>query len=220
MTEIMDENIPKKSNAGKYIGGGCLIIVIALIVGMYFVYRTMMGAVENMVNLYTDTVPMEIPTLNVSAEDSTEIIDKYDQFVMDLAEGKSTPALELSAQNINQLIQYHPSFKPMSKSIYVSIEDNKIKGDISLPLDQVAPIGKGRYLNGTAIIEMQLNLKRLFVFINYLEVNGEAVPDEIMQKIKSVNFAEDMNSDPKIAEIIQRIKHLMISDGMLRVETE
>jgi hypothetical protein len=121
--------------------------------------------------------------------------------------------LELTSDDINALIDDEPDLKG---KIYVNVEGDKVKGQVSIPLEKVGlPMLRGRYLNGEADVKASLSDGVLLVTLDSLEVNGKKVPEDFMKGIRTQNMAKDMYKDEKSAEMLRKLERLEVKDGKI-----
>ncbi len=214
---------PPKSNAGKYIGIGCLSIVVIFIALGYIAYQKLIGVMEGAVIEYTETEPRELPKPLVSASESESTLYMFDQFVSAVKNDEAAKPLVLSADQINQVISYHPDFEPFSDKVYARINDNLLSAEVSFPLDGLKEMSEmliGRYLNGSIELDIELKSGRLEVYVESVEVKGEQVPEEYMQKIRTENWAQDLNDKKEnkdFAEVIEKLETITIKNGIVEI---
>ena len=120
----------------------------------------------------------------------------------------------LTGTQINQLIHFHPDLAGLAGRVHVSIEGDKIRGRISIPIDEFAGI-EGRYLNGTAVIAAQLTSGRLMVFVDSVDVKDAPLPEAFMKVIRSENLAKKFNSDETLSAVIQELESVTVEDGQM-----
>ena len=199
---------------------GCIIaIVLALLlmiaVGVIFfiVYRWIGSVVDE----YTATAPRELPRIEMPAEQHATLKQRVDAFRSAIKEGRPTEPLVLSSDEINSLIQDNPD---LNGKVYVTIEQDKLKGKVSIPLSQLPIFGltRGRYLNGEAELKASLQDGVLIVTLESIEVNGKDLPAEIMNGLRNQNLAKDAYKDEKTAEEIRKFQSIEIKDGKLIIK--
>lgn len=209
---------PKKSNAGKYIAIGCLSIIVLAAVGGYLAYRGVKGVIAKVADQYTSTEPLELPEVSVTDEQASTLLDRVGTFTQELtAEDGTPPTLVLTSQDINTLIERHPDWSEMSDKLRVSIEGNQIHGQTSIPLGAISGMFEGRYLNALAVFRLELTAGRLAVYLDSAEVGGQALPEEVMNALRSKNLAEKMNEDPKAAAILDKLQSVTVQNGTLHI---
>ena len=80
------------------------------VVGLYFVGRSVSRAVTEFVDQYTESVPRSLPRISISETELTEIRDRFESFRTAMTERQEAPPLELSARDLNALIQHDRMF--------------------------------------------------------------------------------------------------------------
>ena len=208
---------PKRSGIGKILGIGCVVVLALMIVGGFLAYGLVKTLVVGFVNQYTDAQPRTLPQLAISETQARAICERVNVFQAALQAGQATDPLVLTGDDINALIQYHPAWNKMAGKAHVTIEDNKIKGEVSFPLDIITPKAKGRFLNGTGVFTIQLLDGRLLVFLDALEVKGQPVPEEFMKPFRAENLAKDANADEKNSAIIAKFESITVQNGQIRI---
>jgi hypothetical protein len=183
-----------------------LLLVVA--VGVYMAYRFVIGKVDE----YTDTEPMELPTLLLTQTELEELNQRLSEFGEAVREGEATEPLVLQGEEINALVANEEEFRD---HVYLTIEDDEIKGQISLPLDQLG--FKGRYLNGAAGFRVVLQNGDLAVNVTSVEVKGKPFPEEFMQQLRAQNMAEGATEDPEVQAVLEKIESITVEDGRLTI---
>lgn len=202
---------------------GCIIasilavlFVILMAVIAYFGYRFF----NKLVDEYTATAPLVLPKLDMPAEKQQAVKDRVEAFRKAVDAETPTEPLVLTSDDLNVLIEDNPEFKGV---IYVKVDGDEIKGQVSIPLDKLK-IGmvRGRYLNGEADLKASLKDGVLIVTLDSIEVNGKRPPDEMMRGIREQNLAKDAYKEEKNANMIRKLESLEVKDGkiILRVRAK
>ena len=92
----------------------------------------------------------------------------------------------------------------------------QLSADVSVPLDKI-PGGRGRYFNGSVTIEASLENGVLIANIADAEVNGESVPESLLEPLKRENLAAEMYKDPDTAKLLRKFERLEIKDGAIHL---
>ena len=165
---------------------------------------------------------MAIPQLSQDQIDQS--VEKFSAFQAGLADGTEPVTLVLSGQDINALIQSHPTFKPLADRASVTVEEDRLRSQVSLSLEEldipipfIAEAVKGKYFNGIATFSVGMTAGRPALYIEGLEVNDAAIPAEFMSEISKQNFLEDAGKDPEFAKLIEMIEDIRIENGELRI---
>jgi hypothetical protein len=197
----------KGMGCGAWLGMGCLVVIVLCVSLLAIAYY---GA-KALVNKCTDTAPMELAKISVSSADVQRVVLKVQEFGDALKAGTAVQPLILSAQDLNCLVS--DINESGEAGIRLAIENNKLKGQVSLPLEKMMPALKGRYLNGAALFSVSLADGRLLVFMDDLEVKGKKLPDAFMRDLRASNMAEDANKDPEFQDKIRFIESIRIEDN-------
>ena len=212
--------IPKPRGCFFY---GCIIasilavlFVILIAVIAFFTYQF----VNKLVDEYTATAPRELPKLDMPPEQQQAVKDRVEAFRKAVEAGTPTEPLVLTSDDLNALIEDNAELKG---KIYVKVDGDEIKGQVSIPLDKLnVGMVRGRYLNGEAELKASLSNGVLIVTLDSIEVNGKRPPDEMMKGIREQNLAKDAYKEEKNANMIRKLESLEVKDGkiILRVRAK
>jgi hypothetical protein len=207
--------LPKQRGCFFY---GCIIasilaVLFAILMGViaFLAYRF----VNQLVDQYTATTPQSLPKVEMPAEQVTTLKDRVEAFRKAVEAGTPTEPLVLTSDDLNALIDDNPELKGV---IYVKVEKDEVKGQISLPLDKLnINVGmiRGRYLNGEADFKASLSDGVLIVTIESVEVNGQKVPEDFMKELRKQNVAKDAYKDEKASKMIRKLESLEVKDGKI-----
>jgi hypothetical protein len=171
-----------------------------------------------LVNDYTDTHPMPLPTVQMSQADIDRLKVRWKAFEEAVRAQHPTPPLVLSADEINALIASGPDQRSLKGKFYVSIEGDRVEGDLSLPLQELGwKMVKNRYLNGSGTINVSLRNGVLFLAPQTIVVKGTPLPEMYMQGFRNQNFAASLTNQPDASAVLQGIQDVQVKDGKLIV---
>jgi hypothetical protein len=189
-----------------------LLVVIAIGVVSYLGYRFL----NRLVDEYTSPTASELPKVDMSVESRQALKDRIEAFRKAVDAGTATEPLVLTSTDLNALLEEEPKLKG---KVYVSIEGDKLKGQISIPLEWFGlTMYKGRYLNGEADLKASLKDGVLIVTLDSIEVNGKKPPEQMLASLRQQNLAKDAYNDPKQAELLRKIDSLEIKDDKIIVK--
>ena len=211
---------PNKGGCGKVLGVGCLTVIALLAVGGFFVYRNFDKLVARVTAEYVSDKPAEMPVLKVTEQEKADLAKRVDAFTRSLKAGASGQELTLTSRDINALIQKNPGWAESGGRAYVTLDGDKIRGDVSLPLDKLGASFKGRWLNGSGTFRVETAAGRLLVFMDTLSVRDKTVPDKFMAGLRNKNLAEDAAKNPKNAEFLAKIESVSVREGKLRIRAK
>ena len=190
-------------------GTACLLIIlVAFLLGLYQLKR--------MLNFYTDTHPAPLPAAHLTPEEFDQLKQRVENFQDAVRSGRPASPLQLSSDEINAYIASDPNFAKVKGKLYVTIEGDRLKGQLSFPLDDVGlRIFRGRYLNGSGIFAVSLHGSNLVVTPESLVVKGKPLPSVYMDKLRSENIAEGLNNNPRASVALSHLQEIRITDGKL-----
>ena len=208
---------PKKSGCAKAFGIGCLVVIAVIAVVAVVGFLAVRGFVSNLVDTYTATHPSALPSVQVQEGEDAAILARVATFTNAVLEGRTSAELDLTARDINVLIQRHPAWTNLAGRVYVTIAGDQLSGSVNIPLDGVAKMVNGRWLSGIAVFRVGTTAGRLVVFMDSLTLNGKSPPDSFMDGLRAKNLAEEANRRPEVAALLEKLQSVAVRDGMLRI---
>jgi hypothetical protein len=168
--------------------------------------------VSSQVTKYTSETPVELPMVDYTPAQIEALESRLDTFKTTVESGESpTEDLVLTAEEINALINQQEELKG---KVFVKISDGQVTGDVSFPTDAI-PGGRGRYFNGSVSLDVSMENGVLIVTLADAEVNGEPVPEKIIEGMASENLAKDLYKDPENAKLMRRVEAVVIEDNKI-----
>jgi hypothetical protein len=186
-----------------------LVLVLgALMVGLHYV--------KKMVNQFTDSQPMELPTVQMSQGEIDKLKQRFEAFQKAVKEQHPTEPLVLAADDINALIANGPERQDLKGKLYVGLEGDQVKGEVSVPLREIGlSVFKGRYLNGSATFSLSFSNGVLWVAPQTIIVKGRPVPEVYMQEIRKQNLAAGLANEPAAVAVLQGLQEIQVKEGKL-----
>lgn len=204
------ESAPDKK-LGSCLLFGCLFSFIFILILVVGIGLTGYWYVKGQVNEYTAEKPADLPIVEYSEEDLAAIESRVEKFKETIENDEIPEALVLTADDINALISKEDDLRG---KVYVAIQEGQISGEVSIPTDSV-PGGKGRYFNASVTLNVSFDNGVLIVTLADATVNGEKVPQKIMEGIGNENLAKDICNDPEVAETLRKFDSLTIEDDTI-----
>jgi hypothetical protein len=211
----------QKKKRGCFFYGCITCIVLALLVAIglgvagYSAYRF----VNKMVVEYTDTSPATLPDTALSADEFKKLNERIAAFNTAINAHTNVPPLMLTGPELNALINDSSALKDVNGKVYLTLDGNKIKGEISLPLDKVQALqmlkANGRYLNGSGIFTASIENGNLSVSISSIEVKGKPLPGNYVAALQS-NLSQIFNQ-PQNRTAFDNYQSIEVKDGTLIV---
>lgn len=197
---------------------GCISILIIIVVGAVLIFFAFKSQIEGLAKEFTATEPLALPSLQIPPDEVESAKAMFERFSAAVEAGERTEPLELDTRTVNALLR---SWEDLGDRIYVEITGDRVGGMVSFPLAEF-PLADSigiadRYLNGRASFDVTLIDGRLQVYIEELEVNGQGVPDAVMQELRTENIAADVRNNPEARDLVDRLDRIEIRDSKLIV---
>ncbi|HRZ37059.1 MAG TPA: hypothetical protein P5534_11930 [Candidatus Paceibacterota bacterium] len=218
----MNQAVPPRKGRGCFFYG-CLTLVVVVILGLAGLYLGVRSVAKQVIQRYTDSSPMTLPAVEISAEEAAAAQQQFKAFQSALDAGTPAEPLVLGGNEINALIAAAPDFAMLKDRVHIAIDGDQVKGQISYPLDELplpwfARMARGRYLNGSAGLSASMTNGALLVTIQSLEVKGEAVPEQFMAGLRQQNLAQNVYKDANSMATLRKIESIAIKDGKLEIK--
>lgn len=196
------------------VAAGVLLLASALAAGALALYA------RSLIIAYTDAAASPMPVAEMPAADYEALEKRVEAFRTGLKESSEIPELVLSADEINALLaRKSDATDRVGDMLRVTIEGDKIGGQVSLPLDKVGfPLPAGRYLNGSAAFKVSMDGGVLIVTADSLVLKGKPVSQALMSQLKNENLARNAYRKTKTAELLRRIESVQIRDGRIYIK--
>ena len=186
------------------------IVLGALLVGLHYVRKV--------VNRFTDDKPMEVPTLQMSKAEIEQVKQRFEAFEQEVREQHATKPLVLTADDINALIASGSDPQVLKGRLYVGLEGDQVKGEVSVPLQEVGlSMFRGRYMNGSATFNLGFRDGMLMVTPRTLLVKGTPVPEIYMQEIRKQNFAASLTNQPAAVRVLNGLQDVRVKEGKVLI---
>jgi hypothetical protein len=194
------------------------VLLVFLAVSGLIAVHVVNQKITTLINNYTDTTPMTLPTVQMSSADTDKLKKRFAAFEEAIKAGRPTPPLELTADEINALIASSSDKQALKGKLYISLDGDRVKGEVSMPLKDF-PWKRlhDRYLNGSGTFNVSLHNGALFVSPQTIVVKGKPVPEMYMQGIRSANFAQGITNQPDAIAVLQNLQDIQVKGGKLIV---
>jgi hypothetical protein len=212
----MTEQTPKRRHGCFFYGCITSLVLLVLMLGALLLG---LHYVKKLVNRFTDTQPMVLPTVQMSQPEIERVRERFEAFRQAVRDQRAVKPLALTADDINALIATGTGQLPLKGRFYVRVEGNQLRSEISLPLEDIGlRMFTGRYLNGSATFNIALHNGTPFVTAQTITVKGQSLPEAYMRSIRKENLAAGLVNDPEAVALLQRLQSVQVQDGTLVIE--
>lgn len=195
-----------------YAGITFVVLAAAVLLGSYLGFRY----ARRVIHLLSDTQPMQLPSVHLSDRQMFQLHDRVNTFGDQIRDGETVPPLELSADEVNALIETDPALAALKNHVYVAFDANRLKAQISfLAQDLGFEALRGRYVNASGLFDVALTNDELRITAEYLTIKGKPVSRQFMRQIEAQNLAAKFDQDPKVAAGLKKLQAIEVKDGKL-----
>ena len=196
---------------------GCLTCVVLLLI-LAVLAVVAIRFFKNQVNAYTDSQPMKLPRVEMADAEFQQLDQRVKAFGGAMEKGTPAEPLILTERDINALIARAANMKELADKVYVSVNGNEVKGQVSIPLSALGWLGKGRYLNGEATFNVSLENGVLIVTAREVKVKGKPLPETFMSQLRKENLAKEASKDQKNAEAIRKLDSIQVQESQVLIK--
>lgn len=209
---------PKKRGCLFY---GCLTLAVVCFVGLALTVLGIRYVSKKLVADFTAAEPQTVESIEIAPEELTTLQSRVNSFKTALQNPREPQELVLTAPDINALIAHDPQFKDLAGKVFVMIEGDQVRANVSVPLKDLAGFKlKGRYLNGVATLKLGLENGKLHIDLQDIQVKGKPLPATIMTELKKQNLAREVESDRDNAATIKKFESIKVEDGKVILKTK
>jgi len=188
-----------------------VMVVSALLIGWHYA--------KELVNSFTDTQPIELPTVPMSAAEIAALKQRCATFQQEAREGRPTKPLALAADDINALIASGKEWQALKGKFYIHLDGDRLTGEVSTPLQEVGlAMFRGRYLNGRATFDLAFRNGALVITPQNILVKGKPLPEVYMQEIRKQNLAAGLTKEPAAVAVLKGLQNIQVKEGKLIIE--
>lgn len=172
-----------------WILGSLFGLVVVLLVSAWLYWNSL-------VRTYTSTTPKELPKVEASDDAFAQLQSRWDSyFLLFIRRNQTIPPFEITGEELNLFAH---KFGPFRKEGYVQIVDKQLRLLFSTSLDKTGNASlRGRYLNGTATFVPEYKDNHLVLHLTAVEANNKPIPNWILRRFQSVDFASRLNRRPE-----------------------
>jgi len=191
---------------------GCLTSVVLGLIAV-LVAVVAVRAVKNKIYAYTESQPAQLPKVEMTDAEFDSLKQRVATFGEAMNQGKPSEPLVLTEHDLNGLLAKSAQTKELADKVYVYLDGDEVKGQVSIPLSALGWLGKGRFLNGEATFKASLENGVLIVTAQEVEVKGKALPGSIMKQLRQENLAKDAYKDAGNAETIRKLESIRVENS-------
>jgi len=200
---------------------GCLIFSILLIVfvslGGFITYAYFVNKKEMM--QISQAQPEKVKVADLVPSQLASLEQKLAKFAEEVKAGEKTE-IKISLQDLNIGISQFEKMAEFKEKLYITaITPDGINADICFPV-KAGFTGDNRYLNGTIVMQPEIEQGSLFPIITTISPNtGEEVIDKIKQFLPQALFSS-YRTDPDLTAVFHKLSEVDLEEGLMIVKSD
>jgi hypothetical protein len=186
--------------------GGLIGLAVVALVSVYFYY-------QSLVRNYTVTTPRPMPKAAFDPRRKKELEAKWIEFSQAIQKKQNPNPFVITAEDINTALMPNKDFRNMVRFV---ITNDQLLAEFSAPLDQSGrPELKGRYLNGTAKINLLFQDGWVNASVGPVEANGRKVPGWLLKGLQRENLLKDLERKPEMVNLLHELESIRVQDDKI-----
>jgi hypothetical protein len=175
--------------------------------------------IDRAVEAYTDDEPLPIRGEPLPEFEREALDVRVEEFGDALDAGERVEPLILTERELNAVLA--EEMNEEDGSIQLELFPGQVRAHMSLPIDAELPLGpwardlRGRYLNGTAAVDLRLVNGELDFTIREFDVKGRKLPGYALDALQSELERSGVFEDEDVAEYLKRVSDLRIEMGRI-----
>ncbi len=198
-----------------YLGIAVLLLGVLAALIMVSIGLTLKKSVDK----YTDAKPIEFIDQPIDPEYMKAVRLKVDIFRDAVIDGVDEIEISFNEDEINTLIRTHESLSMLKDMVRITLKDQTLKGEVSLPLKKLKTgFFDNRYINGMAEFKLVHENDKLNIHLESLKIKDMDIPAQFMTDLSQVNFANEISKNPKANKAMQYILGIDVQNDNLIIK--
>jgi hypothetical protein len=180
--------------------------------GAYLACRSLLAGIER----YSDISPDPLPEVTLSPGNRKNLYGRMAAFRTALETRRAAAPLTLTADELNALVAVAPG---LGGKVRTDIEGDKVRARFCLPLEDLGfPQMRGRFLNGTSVLNLSIVEGELVVSPREIEVRTGQLPEAVMARLRKANLARLAFRDTRVAKSLRRLRSVEVRRGIVEIK--
>jgi hypothetical protein len=194
---------------------GCITLMIMAIVAVVAILLGVRFGVKYLRNNFTSTKPVAVAPVSLSPTQGERVTQRVEDFKKALRAGTATNALELTGDELDYIVRTS-STNGLQDNVHLTITNNQIHAEMSLPLDMYGPNFFGRFFNGEATVGVSQQNGIINIQLLNPKVNGQPVPAWLRSRIpQTIPWDPQQQQSNPNAGAITNVGKIEITDDKL-----
>jgi len=150
-----------------------IIAAVAILIGVRYGYKYARDH-------FTSTKPLAVPPVALSTDQGARVTQRVEDFQKELRAGTAKAPLELSSDELDYYVR-NSNTNGLNDNIHLTIVNDHIHAQMSIPLDMQGPTFFGRFFNGEADVPLKLQDGTVSFQLQNPRVNGRPPPGWLLR---------------------------------------
>jgi hypothetical protein len=192
---------------------GCVTLIILAILAVAAIFFGIRFGLKYVRDNYTSSKPVAVAPTTLSAAEATRVTQRVDDFKKLLQSAAPPPPLELTGDELDYVLRNSPQ-NGLKDHVHLTITNDRIHAQLSLPLDMYGPTWFGRFFNGDADLAVGLRNNAVSFQLQHATVNGKPVPSQALAKMNQGMEWRPEPNDPNAA-IVTNLDRIEVKDDKI-----
>lgn len=210
--------LPKSSSNATGCIIGCAIVFVVGLLGTTLLLFMGFKLAQSKLSTITEEVPRELPALDLEPAERQASEEKLAAFRTAMETGGEPREFSFTGDDLNVMIRDSDVGEVFGDSIYVTIANGEVRGEVSFNLGEFIPLLDGRYMNGSATFNVFTEGGRLHVYMASFQYKGEAASQEVMDGLSNQDFAAELADDPEFKRWVEKIESIQVEGDTMTVK--
>jgi hypothetical protein len=161
---------------------GCITLMILVIVAVVAILIGVRYGYKYARDHFTSTKPSAVPPAALSTAEGARVTQRVDDFKKALETGKANGPIELTGDELDYVFRNTPG-NGLRDHAHITINNDRVHAQLSLPLDMYGPTWFGRFFNGEADVDVKVRDGAVVFQLQHPTVNGRPLPAWAQAKI-------------------------------------
>jgi hypothetical protein len=196
---------------------GCLTVAMISVIGVISIFFIGRYAVKQLTDKFTSKTPVAVEPVKLSSGEGSKAVSRLETFTQLLQQKKADGPIEFSSDELDYIIRNGPQSAQLKDVLHITITNNEIHGQLSVPLGMISPAFNGRYFNGDATFGLSLQNGAMVIQPTSISANGINVSPQMLAQFtaqQSLRYPQE-NNQPGSALITNLSKIEIKNDKIL-----
>jgi hypothetical protein len=192
---------------------GCVTLIVLAIVAIIAIFFGVRYGIKYVRDHYTAKQGVAVAPVALPPAEGADVVKRVDDFKRQIQSGTATNILVLSGDELDYWIR-NSAGPQLRDHVHVTITNDQIQAQLSMPLDAFGPAWHGRFLNGNADVGVGVRNGMVAFDFRSLTVGGQTVPPQALAGMNQNMQWKLQPNDPNAA-LVTGFDKIDVKDGKI-----